>query len=187
MGLKASVHAIGDNFKEKPAMATRIPRTYERTPHNTAIHYALLDSNQFKPTRTYDFSSGGLCYETDEPLEPGTDVCIVMENYDPHLSGPESFRSYVASIRWTHQLPRNGAQRYAAGARLITCSHDLITTESQLPHHLCDLCGDRIPLNKLETTDAGAQLCISCLKHFSRIPSIKIRQCLERFLVGNVI
>jgi ribosomal protein L32 len=168
-------------------MTATTQRSNARTVRQVPIQYALLDSDQFHPTRTYDFSSSGLCYEAHEPLKPGTDVCIVMENYDPDLSGPESFRSYVASIRWTHLLSKNGTERYAAGARIITCSHDLITAEKQLPHHLCDLCGAMMSLNKLEMTNAGAQLCANCMKHFSSIPSAKIRRCVERFLVGNVI
>lgn len=168
-------------------MTATIPRADIRTARQVPIKYALLDSDRFHPTRTHDFSSGGLCYETHEQLKPGTDVCIVMENYDPHQSGPEGFRSYVASIRWTHLLSANGSQRYAAGARFITCSHDLITTENQLPHHICDLCGASMPVNKLEMTGAGAQLCFHCKKHFQKIPSAKIRRCLERFMVGNVV
>jgi hypothetical protein len=168
-------------------MTATTQRSNVRTPNQVRIQYALLDSDQFHPSRTYDFSSGGLCYETLEPLKPGTDVCIVMENYNPGLSGPEEFRSYVATIRWTHLLSKNGTERYAAGARFITCSHDLITAETQLPLHLCDLCGAMVPLNKLEMTDSGAQLCASCMKHYHSIPSAKIRRCVERFLVGNVI
>lgn len=168
-------------------MTATIPRTDTRTARKVPIQYALLDSEQFKTARTHDFSSGGLCYETYEPLKPGTDVCIVMQNYDPGLSGPESFRSYVASIRWTHLLSRNGTERYAVGAQFITRSHELITAEYQLPHHLCDLCGAMMPLNKMKMTNAGAQLCTHCMKHFCSIPSVKIRRCVERFLVGNVI
>lgn len=168
-------------------MTTTTQRINVRTTHQVPIQYALLDSDQFHPTQTCDFSAGGMCYETNEPLKPGTAVCIVMENYSPNISGPEGFRSYVATIRWTNLLSKNGTERYAAGARFITRSHDLITTESQLPHHICDLCGAMMPLNKLEMTALGAQLCTNCMKHFTSIPSIKIRRCVERFLVGNVI
>jgi hypothetical protein len=168
-------------------MSATIQRACQRTAHQVPIKYALLDTNRFHPTRTYDVSSSGLCYETHEPLKPGTDVCIVMENYAPGSSGLEGYLSYVATIRWTHLISSNGTERYAAGARFITCSHDLITAEAQLPQHLCDLCGTRMPLNRIDTTNAGAQLCAHCKKHFNSIPSDKIRRCVERFMVGNVI
>ena len=168
-------------------MSATIQRACQRTAHQVPIQYALLDTNRFHPTLTYDVSSDGLCYEVHEPLKPGTDVCIVMENYAPGRSGLEGFRSYVGTIRWTHLISSNGMERYAAGVRFITCSHGLITTETQLPQHLCDLCGATMPLNKMEATSAGAQLCTHCNKHFNSIPSDKIRRCLERFMVGNII
>jgi hypothetical protein len=179
--------ATSNPSKEKFAMCTTIQRVGPRTAYQVPIKYALLDTNRFQPTRTYDVSPGGLCYETLEPLKPGTNVCIAMENYSPGQSGLEGFRSYVATIRWTHKFSSNGTERYAAGARFITCSHDLLTAEAQLPHHPCDLCGATLPLNKLETTHAGAQLCAHCNKHINSIPSAKIRRCVERFIVGNVI
>ena len=168
-------------------MSATIQRACPRTAHQVPIKYALLDTNHFHPTRTYDVSSAGLCYEAHEPLKPGTDVCIVMENYAPGRSGLEGFRSYVGTIRWTHLISSNGTERYAAGVRFITCSHDLITAETQLPQHLCDLCGATMPLNKMEATSAGAQLCAPCTRHFNSISSAKIRRCLERFMVGNII
>jgi hypothetical protein len=168
-------------------MATTIPRSHQRSPHSVPIRYALLDSERFHPTRTYDFSTDGLCYETHRPIDPGTHVCIVMENYSPGLSGPEGFRSYVATVCWNQLISSNGTDRYATGARFVTRSHDIIAAENQLPHHMCDLCGAQKPLNKIELTQSGAQLCSLCIKHYHCMPAGKIRQCVERFLIGNVL
>ncbi len=168
-------------------MTTTIARSFKRTVHQVPIQYALLDSDKFHPARTYNFSPDGLCYETRQPLNPGTDVCILMENYSPGLPGPEAYRSYVASIRWIQTLSNNGIESYAAGARFVARSHDIITAEKQLPHHPCDLCGAMKPLNKMDSTQNGAQLCTHCIKHFRGISSGKIRECLERFMIGNVL
>ena len=168
-------------------MTATMPRSFHRAAHQVPITYSLLDSEKFYPARTHDFSSEGLRYETREPLTPGADVCIVMGNYTPGQTGPEGFQSYVASIRWTRQVLTNGTRRYISGARLITRSHDIITRQAQLPHLACDLCGAPTPLNKLELTQAGAHLCNYCMKHYRSITTDKIRQCVERFLLGNVI
>jgi hypothetical protein len=168
-------------------MTTTIHRTFKRTTHQVPIQYALLDSDQFHPAHTYNFSPDGLCYEIQQPLNPGTDVCILMDNYTPGRPGPEGYRSYVASIRWTQSLPQTGFNRYAVGARFIARSHGIITAEKQLPHCHCDLCGESKPLNKFEETFQGAQLCTLCMKHFKSISSPRIRKCLERFLIGNVL
>ncbi|MEJ2638670.1 MAG: hypothetical protein P8010_03760 [Desulfosarcinaceae bacterium] len=168
-------------------MTTLTQRAYQRLATQAPFQYAPLNSEQFHPTRACDFSTGGVCFETHEPLEPGTDICMVMEAYNPEFAGLEAFRSYVASIRWTHLLSKNGSERYLAGGRFVTRSHEVITTENQLPRQLCDLCGAMLPLNRLETTSSGAQLCRQCMKHYNKLPAGKIRQSIERYLIGNVV
>ena len=168
-------------------MTNIIPRSHTRTAHQAPIQYALLNSAQFEPTRTYDYSAGGLCYEVNSKLEPEAEVCILMDNYAPDRSGPEAYRSYVARIRWIHLLSKNGRDRYAAGAQIVARSHDILTSEEQLPKIQCDLCGRIEPRHRIQSTETGVDLCQKCMKHFSNIPSQKIRQCVERFLLGNVI
>jgi ribosomal protein L37AE/L43A len=174
-------------FKEIQAMTDIIPRSHIRTTHKAPIQYALLNSAQFEPTRTYDYSANGLCYEVTRELAPETEVCILMDNYAPDHSGPEAYRSYVALVRWVHLLSKNGTNRYAVGAQIVARSHDILTSEEQLPQYQCDLCGKTEPKHRIQTAGAGVDLCRRCLKHFSHIPSTKIRQCVERFLLGNVI
>jgi hypothetical protein len=168
-------------------MTTIVPRAYERIASQAPLQYALLDTEQFHRSQAHDFSAGGVCFEPHEPLKPGTDICIVMEGYRPEQSGLEAYRSYVASISWIHLLSKNGSEHYMAGARFVTRSHEIITAENQLPRHLCDLCGELVTLNRLEKTHGGAQLCHHCQKHFKKIPPGKVRQCIERFLIGNVV
>lgn len=164
-----------------------IPRSHQRVSHQAPIQFALLNSEQFQSSSMYNYSDGGLCYETQQPLRPEDEVCIIMENYAPGHSGPEGFRSYLARICWTELISQNGTEHYAAGARWVVRSHDILATESNVPHQNCDLCGALTPLHKLEQTHNNIQLCSACFKHYNNIPSGKIRQCVERFLVGNVI
>lgn len=168
-------------------MSNITPRSHPRVNHEAPIQFALLNSHQFRSTRMFNYSDGGLCYETDQPLALKEKVCIVMENYQPGQTGPEGFRSYLTQVRWTELISKNGVERYAAGAQWIFRSHDILATEAQLPHHICDLCGSRLPVHKLEQTTQGTQLCQACSEHFHNIPAGKIRQCVERFLLGNVI
>ncbi len=168
-------------------MTNIIPRSHIRTAYQAPIQYAILNSAQFEPGRTYDYSAEGLCYEVHHKLEPETEVCILMDNYAPDRTGPEAYRSYVARIRWIHLLSQNGSDRYAAGAQIVARSHDVLTSEEQLPNYRCDLCSKAVPRHRVQSTATGVDLCCKCMKHFSNIPSRKIRQCVERFLLGNVI
>ncbi len=164
-----------------------IPRAYPRTECRAPIQYAPVHSQQFQSTHMYDYSADGLCYETDQELEPESEICIVMENYAPGLSGPEGFRSYVARVRWIKLLQKNGSKHYAAGAQIVTRSHEILISASQAQRHLCDLCGALMPLSQAKGTEEGAQLCDLCFEHVDSIPSKRIRKCVERFLIGNVV
>ncbi len=168
-------------------MTQIIARSNPRTAYHAPIKYALLNSQQFRPTRTYDYSRDGLCYETNQALDIESEVCIVMDNYAPGQDGPEGYRSYVARIRWMQLLSNNGTTRYAAGAQILARSHEILATEAQLPKQFCDLCGTMKPAHRIESMDNGIQLCRQCSRHFHNIPSDKIRQCVERYLMGNVI
>lgn len=164
-----------------------IPRAYPRIQCRSPIRYAPVNSRQFRSTRMYDYSTGGLCYESDKLLEPHAEVCIVMDNYTPGHAGPEGFRSYIARVRWIKLLQKNGSKHYAAGAQIVARSHDILTSTSQTPRHVCDLCGVLMPWSQTQVTKQGAQLCASCFEHVDSIPSDRIRKCVERFLIGNVI
>jgi hypothetical protein len=163
------------------------PRAHPRTPYQAPIQYALLNTDEFSTAHTFNFSDAGLCYEACHKMEPDADVCIVMQNYTPGNIGPEAYHSYVARIRWIHLLSQNGSRRYAAGAQIVARSHEILSTDQRIPPAHCDLCGCLEPMHKVTQTETGIALCRLCLKHFNNIPSLKIRQCVERFLIGNVV
>jgi hypothetical protein len=165
-------------------MSDIVQRTYPRISIETPIQYAALNSNEFHPTRSLNFSAGGLCYQSDQPLEPMAEVCIVMLNYSPERYGPEGYRSYLARIRWVQ--PSNALQGFATGAQIIARSHDILTADINEPQHICDLCGALMAADRLISTEANAQLCQHCYRQFLSVPEGKIRQSVERFLVGNV-
>lgn len=180
-------YANNDFIVRRSAMTQIIPRSNPRTAYQAPIQYALLNTRQFRSTRTYDVSHNGLCYETDQPLDIESEVCIVMDNYVPGQDGPEGYRSYVARIRWMQLMSSNGTDRYAAGAQIVARSHEILATEDQMPHQICDLCGATKPAHRIETMENNLQLCRQCSRHFRSIPSDRIRHCVERYLLGNVI
>lgn len=163
-------------------------RSYPRTAFKAPIQYTVLDSNQSHSTQMINYSAGGMCYETDEQLEPESQVCIVMKNYAPGQYGPEGYRSYLTRISWIQpHHSRTGNSHFLAGAKIVARSHEVLTADADKPQQICDLCGALMPVCQLRYTDAKAQLCEPCSKHFHSIPQGKIRKCLERFMVGNVI
>jgi len=171
-------------------MTEMIQRAYPRYHLQAPIQYGVFngdDSTDFHESHTLNYSAGGFCYETDLPLSPEDEVCIVMRNYMPNRTGPESYRSYLTRIRWIQPLRELRNERFAAGATIVARSHEILEAYTDEPRHNCDLCGALTPCGLLQCTDDNAQLCEHCHKHFQDLPQGKVRQCLERFMTGNVI
>ena len=163
---------------------------HPRIDSTATIQYAALrceNPEQFRATRMLNYSTGGMCYETDQQLEPESEVCIVMQNYSPSQSGPERYRSYLTRVCWIEPIAAKDNHLYAAGARIIARSHEILSARADEPRHLCDLCGALMPVRRLQDTTEKVQLCEQCYKHFQSIPEGKIRECVARFLVGNVV
>jgi hypothetical protein len=164
-----------------------VQRTYPRIHLEAAIQCTPSNCREFRSTRSLNFSAGGLCYKTDQKLEPAEEVCIVMDNYAPGRFGPEGYRSYLAQICWIQPLFAPREDIFAAGARIIARSHEVLINATNEPQHLCDLCGALMPANLLQITDGNAHLCKHCYRHFLSIPEGKVRRCVDRFLMGNVV
>ena len=168
-------------------MPELIQRAYPRTDFDAPIKYAALNSNQFCRTWLLNYSEAGLCYETERQFEPETKVHVAMVNYRPGQIGPEGYRSYLTRIRWIRPLSGSQEGRFAVGAQIVTRSHEALDAGEQELRQHCDLCGVLIQVSRLQCTDGSAQLCEPCYKHFRSIPPGKIRQSVERFLLGNVV
>jgi hypothetical protein len=168
-------------------MSPIIPRAYPRTAFETPIKYRLPGAGQYHAARTSNYSMGGLCLKTDRQLPPQSEICVVMENYAPGKSGPERYRSYIASVRWIRpQAPRR-PDRFIAGTQIMACSHEILTADDRGLCRVCDLCGALIQECLLHGTEDKAQLCEPCHGHYDNIPEGPISECVERFLIGNVV
>jgi len=51
----------------------------------------------------------------------------------------------------------------------------------------CDLCGSAIPAAKISSTEEAFRLCPGCRRRLDALPEGKIKDCINRFIDGNVI
>lgn len=168
-------------------MSEYVQRTYPRKAFEAPIKYAVPNSNQFSHTRTINYSTDGLCFIADQKLEPEAEVCVVMDNYAPGRSGPESYQSYLTRVRWIRPLSAHRPERFIAGTQIMSRSHEILAAHVDESCHFCDLCGERIQECLLHCTDENAQLCEPCYQHYGTLPEGQTRECVARFLVGNVV
>lgn len=168
-------------------MAAFVQRAHPRQALQVPIKYRPAQSDQFIGARTLNYSNDGLCLKVDQKVEPETEICVVMEHYTPGQAGPEGYRSYLTRVRWVRPLAAHRDQGFVAGTQIMARSHDTPEVRVDGPRQICDMCGDLIQECRLQCTDENAQLCATCYHHYCKIPKGKTRECVDRFIVGNVV
>ena len=168
-------------------MAAFVQRAHPRQALQAPIKYRTVQSDRFFQARTLNYSSDGLCLEVDRKVEPETEIEVVMKNYAPDQEGPEAYRSYRNRVRWIRPLAAHRKKGFIAGTQIMARSHDAPAARADEPRQICDMCGDLIQECRLHCTDEKAELCEACYRHYCKIPEGKTRECVDRFIVGNVV
>lgn len=79
-------------------------RTAERYDHEAPIIYAYHNSDKFYNAKMCNFCKGGMCFEADAAIEPGSDIYVMMEEFAPDTIGAEIYEGYLAEVRWCQKL-----------------------------------------------------------------------------------
>ena len=163
------------------------PRARARTQCNAEMKFAKIEAGVYVESRTYNFSEEGLYFETESPLEPESDVCIVMTKYAPDKTGPESYQSYFARTKWCRKLPHAGKPAYGIGVEFRGNCHQRPKIESAKICCCCDLCYHLVPVNEIHQMDEYVFLCNGCFEQLGGLPDGELKDSLERRILGNVI
>ena len=92
-------------------------REYERYDLDTPIVYAFQDSDQFNPARLCNYCRGGMCFETNNAVEPGADIYIMMEDFLPDSIDADFYDGYLAEVRWCQKMMRDNAEEFKVGVK----------------------------------------------------------------------
>lgn len=161
-------------------------REHPRNVCESNIKYAPAEENEIVETQAYNYSSGGMYLESPEWFPANTNIRIMMKNYDPEASGPESFQSYVANIRWCREVKRNGATIYGLGVQFLERRHDLLDKPIQVEWVACELCGEFVKMKDARLNGDKVRICQDCRASLGCLPDGKLNDCVERYLSGNI-
>ena len=92
-------------------------REHERFDLNASMVYAFHDSDLFYQARMFNYGKGGMCFISDNALEPGSDIYIMMENFSPDAVGAEFYDGYLAEVRWCQKSIPEKATGFRVGVK----------------------------------------------------------------------
>ena len=79
-------------------------RTAERYDHEAPIIYAYHNSDEFYHETMCNLRKGGMGFESDAAIKPGSDIYVMMEEFAPDTIGAEIYEGYLAEVRWCQEL-----------------------------------------------------------------------------------
>ncbi len=163
-------------------MAASAKRASPRNNYEAPILHANFNTEDYYSAKMYNCSMTGMYFESGNCPQPNSNICIKMVNYLPDTDGPEAYRFYRAKVRWCKEIGEGKIFRYGIGVQYIVKSHDVCG-----PTYTCSLCGENIPYGKIHEIDDFVYLCSDCFKHYENLPEEKIKESIERFMIGNVL
>ena len=150
-------------------MSAMTHRAFSRTTNNVMIRFAESMTADYQKGELLDKSSGGMSFVTERELKPGSGILIKMPDLTSTAGRAASRPDYLAEVRWCEKEEGPDATNYRVGVRLF--SSTCMICEREIHHYDTD----------------NIDLCQECHRRFCSTYKGKIKTCVEKYLLGNVI
>ena len=169
-------------------MTTLTRRKYPRHCHSDhlPILYAGYSSQSYLKAVMHNSCVDGMYFESDEPLQPKSDLYIKFQRNRTGNFEPDSYKAFRAQVKWYRQLRGGKIPRYGIGVQLTAKGYLSYGINIKNFDYLCDFCEKRVTDRLIHQTESGLLLCPDCCQHMETLPN-DIEESLERFLLGNVL
>jgi hypothetical protein len=135
----------------------------------------------------YNSSLGGMYFESEGALQPGSDIRIKMVTHSSEYPGSEALETCRARVKWCQKRNKSGISCYGIGIKYIDKSYTFCSGHSRGIRCSCDFCGQKVPPDKILEIEDLVYLCQSCFNYFKDLPEGRIKESIKEFLIGNVI
>lgn len=152
-------------------------RAFGRCSAEARIQYAEYNEHQtenFSNAKMYNNGEGGMYFESSDPLKPGTDILIKVIDSGSNDHPPEARNGYRAEVMWCQKINKeNQNSSYGVGVRFMV--------------NVCDHCGRKMDYSRINVTENFLFFCPPCFEHHLQMEEGKIKECIESYMMGNVI
>jgi hypothetical protein len=149
-------------------MSTITYRAFSRTTQKIKIRFAESRTAEYQKGELLDKSSGGMSFIAERELKPGSDILIHVDTTS-EPNGAKPHDDYLAEVRWCVKEEDQDVASYRIGVRLF--SSTCVLCEKEIHHHDTD----------------SIDVCEECRGRFCSLSKGKIKNCVEKYLLGNVI
>ena len=150
-------------------MSSITQRAFTRITSKIMISFAKSATAEYEKGELTDKSSGGMSFFARHQLKPGSGILIEMKDPTSDPNSAKRHSDYIGEVRWCTKEDDQTTTRYRIGVRLFSGT--------------CALCGNEIHHHHAD----GVDVCEDCRSRFRSMSKGKIKTCIEKYVLGNVI
>ncbi|MCP4111588.1 MAG: PilZ domain-containing protein [Desulfobacteraceae bacterium] len=155
-------------------MCTVSKRAFPRNICEARIKFSIFDKPESLNAIMYNNSEGGMYFESGSHIDTGSDICIELLDNWPDSSDPVTCNGYRGEVMWRRKIFKNGGVScYGVGVRFMV--------------NVCDKCGEKVTYSEIQKTDNLLFLCNYCFDQLEDWSGGKIGECLDNYLMGNIL
>ncbi|RJP75184.1 MAG: PilZ domain-containing protein [Desulfobacteraceae bacterium] len=95
-------------------------RNFARSYYEADLMFSDSRNGDYNKARMVNCCVNGICFEADNALQPGFDVCIKMPNHEPDMEfSPEAYKILRGRVKWCRELDETC--RYGIGVQFHEC------------------------------------------------------------------
>jgi hypothetical protein len=143
-------------------------RAFTRNGYRTSIHYSDCSAKEYHEGVMINSCVGGMAFLTGLELKPG-DRILIQIDIAPDPYWLDAKRNYFAEVRWCRKKEGAVSPSYQVGVRFFV--------------EVCRLCDKTIH----QCTADSEALCEDCRDHTCSLSDGTIKDCIEKFILGNVL
>jgi hypothetical protein len=155
------------DFKKEKIMSVMNQRAFTRNNFRAPIYFSDPAAEDYHEGEMVNSSVGGMGFVAARELKPGDGILIQMADMAPDPYWPEARRDYFAEVRWCEK--KDDAPAYQVGVRFMV--------------ETCRLCDATI----YHASSDDEHICEHCRKRVCSLTDGTIKECIEKYLMGNVL
>ncbi len=148
-------------------------RAFDRNDCKARIKFAQFNSDKYVNAVMHNNGDGGMYFESNDSVDPGSDIFIKIIDFNPGDHTPEARNGYRAEVMWCRKVFKEGVSVYGVGVKFMV--------------NMCDHCGEKVLYSEINKTDEYVFLCDDCFERYDSLRDSYIKQTMEDYLIGNVI
>ena len=96
-------------------------RDFNRHGCDALIEVSYFNQIYSNDAKMLNYGAGGICFQSNQYLQPGATLCIRLKEFDNFTSPPGGAVGlrYVslAQVKWCHEMPGTGSTAYDVGVK----------------------------------------------------------------------